>query len=204
MRSARYCQKMFVRSIEVGDNSAGMCNITELRQPENEREAVVRARVTSFAGVVASNRIGSREGCGTDFKNIERALDRIEDPWGRAAISGEARWTAERLIDLNWEALQLLADRLDAAGKLGLVDVLDFLRGRPLRPRIGLRHSAKKSAPEHERAGANTSAVASRRKPKARRSCHIGPQRRGCARPLVGGVAAGDPAPIITQVFGAR
>ena len=76
MRSARYCQKMFVRSIEVGDNSAGMCNITELRQPENEREAVVRARVTSFAGVVASNRIGFREGCGADFKNIERALDR--------------------------------------------------------------------------------------------------------------------------------
>jgi len=195
---------MFVRSIEVGDNSAGMCNITELRQPENEREAVVRARVTSFAGVVASNRIGSREGCGTDFKNIERALDRIEDPWGRAAISGEARWTAERLIDLNWEALQLLADRLDAAGKLGLVDVLDFLRGRPLRPRIGLRHSAKKSAPETR---ARRGEYNRRRQQAQAEGPPFMPYRAAQARlrkALVGGVAAGDPAPIITQVFGAR
>jgi hypothetical protein len=141
------CQKMFVRNIEVGANGRGMCTILELRQPENDREAVLRACITSFAGVVASNRIGSREGCGTDFKNIERALDRIEDPWERAAISREARRTAERLVDLNWEALRLLADRLDKAGKLGLVDVLDFLRGLPLRSRrLGLARRAKAAA----------------------------------------------------------
>ena len=62
-------------------------------------------------------------------------LTGIEDPHDRATISREAKRIAERLVDLNWEALQLLADRLNKAGKLDLADVVDFLRGRPLRSR---------------------------------------------------------------------
>ena len=94
---------MFVRSIEIiNDRGGGLCKIMQLRQPESQREAVLRACVVSFAGIVASERVGSREGCGTDFRNIERALDRIEDPHDRATISREAKRIAERLVDLNW------------------------------------------------------------------------------------------------------
>ena len=132
-RSARRCSLGALRlSTTAAVVCARSCSCASLRVSAKQSCELASCR---FAGIVASERVGSREGCGTDFRNIERALDRIEDPHDRATISREAKRIAERLVDLNWEALQLLAERLNKAGKLDLADVLDFLRGRPLRSR---------------------------------------------------------------------
>jgi hypothetical protein len=89
-----------VLSVEIRHGGGGL---TRTRAPRySDRQAVLDFVVVAFAGIVASEQIGSREGCAGDRANIRNKLATIAHPRERAAIEAEARRMAERIVDSRW------------------------------------------------------------------------------------------------------
>jgi hypothetical protein len=77
----------------------------------------------SFGGIVAGEMAGLRATCQNDFDDIQRALDTIEDPWERAAVSRQARRMAETIVNERWDDLCRAAERLAQSRWMGAKDV---------------------------------------------------------------------------------
>ena len=124
-----------VCSIHIYPTSGGLCRTRNGQHPR--REFVLRAVTVSFAGVIAAELSGNgtRIGCGADLMDIQKALNTIADPWDRAAISREARRTAERIVNEQWYALCRVAERLEGEGRRRLT-------GREVRELLAPRRRA--------------------------------------------------------------
>ena len=82
-----------VLSVEIRHGGGGL---TRTRSPRHSHRQAVRDFVAvSYGGIIASEQIGSKEGCHGDRANIRNKLASIDDPQEREMIEREARQLAE-------------------------------------------------------------------------------------------------------------
>jgi hypothetical protein len=114
-----------VLSVEIRHGGGGL---TRTRAPRlSHRQSVLDFVTVAYAGIVASEQIGSREGCAGDRANIRNKLATIDDEHERADIDAQARQLAERIVDARWLDLSRIALRLEVCRRLTGEDLRELL-----------------------------------------------------------------------------